>query len=115
MTDDQQNETNGGETTGGTLSGRIGAKGAKLTTGGQNPEEIYVDGIAGLSVRAGVAKIDCYSVAPHEQSRDEPEVRRLSHRLVLPALALNELLQVLQRSQDAIRAAREEAAAAESG
>lgn len=110
MTDDQNTDANDD---GGRASSQTPT--AKLAVGGQPPEEIYIDGIAGLSVRASVAKIECYSVSPHEQSRDEPEVRRLSHRIVLPALALNELLQVLQRSQDAIRAAREETAKSENG
>ena len=116
MTDETQNDSNGGEVPAtGTVSGRVGAKNAKLATGGPPPAEIYVDGIAGLSMRSGIAKIDCYSVAPNEQSRNEPEVRRLSHRLVLPAMALNELMQVLQRSQEAIKAAREEASNAGDG
>ena len=91
------------------VQGSVGARpAAKLMTERETPVEVYIDGIAGLSVRAGVAKIDCYSVAPHEQTREEPEIRRLSHRIVLPALALNELMQFLQRSQEVIRASREQ-------
>ena len=112
MSDNQnsgtEEEISGQTEKGGTESSAQRRVSAKLVSEREAPVEIYVDGVAGLSVRAGVAKIDCYSVSPHEQSRNEPEIRRLSHRLVLPALALNELQQILQKSQDAVRAAREQ-------
>lgn len=62
-----------------------------------------------MSLRAGIAKIECYRVVaqtPAEGGKPR-EVRSVSHRLVLPVEALNELHWVLRRSQDLLRKARE--------
>lgn len=58
-------------------------------------EEIYVDGISGMMGRGGIIKLDCYRVEGVEKESDA-EVRRISHRLVLPASSLSELIQVVQ-------------------
>jgi hypothetical protein len=58
-------------------------------------EEIFVDGIAGIMGRGGVFKLDCYRVDGVEDD-GKTELRRISHRLVLPAASINELIQVVQ-------------------
>ena len=58
-------------------------------------EEIYVDGIAGVSARGGVFKLDCYRVAGVDRE-DGAEVRRVTHRLVLPAVAMPGLIRASQ-------------------
>lgn len=58
-------------------------------------EEVYVDGIAGIMGRGGVFKLDCYRVDGVERET-EAEVRRISHRLVLPASSMGELIQIVQ-------------------
>jgi hypothetical protein len=74
----------------------------KLLRSDTPPEEIYVDGAMGLITRAGVVKIDLYRVAGYERGTNA-ELRQHSHRLVLPAMAAGELLNVLQSAADAMR------------
>ena len=66
----------------------------------QNPtfpavKEIFVDGISGIIGRGGIFKLDCYSV---EGVTDDgkSEIRRISHRLVMPAASMGELVKVVQ-------------------
>ena len=73
------------------------------------PEEVYVDGVLAVSLRHGVGKIECYRVAGRASAEDPTEVRRHTHRLVLPAVALGELLQILERTKAAVIAAAEKA------
>ena len=42
------------------------------------PEEIYVDGVAGLFARPEVVKLDCYRVVRIDA--DRAEVRTITHR-----------------------------------
>ena len=57
----------------------------------------YVDGTHALSVRHGVAKLDFYeSLGPAPEG--EGEIRRIIHRLVLPAAVLPELADILNRA-----------------
>ena len=57
----------------------------------------YVDGTHALSVRNGVAKLDFYeTLGPAPEG--EGEIRRIAHRLVLPAAALAELADILNRA-----------------
>jgi hypothetical protein len=57
----------------------------------------YVDGTHALSVRNGVAKLDFYeAVGPAPEG--EGEIRRIAHRLVLPAAAIPELADILNRA-----------------
>jgi hypothetical protein len=58
-------------------------------------EEIYVDGVSGVLGRGGVLKIDCYRVLGIDKD-DQSEVRRVTHRLVVPSSALPELAQVIR-------------------
>lgn len=57
----------------------------------------YVDGVYSVSVRNGVAKIDFYEAIGPSKDGDS-EVRRVSHRIVLPLVALSELAEVLSRA-----------------
>lgn len=58
------------------------------------PEEVYVDGVAGGMGRGGVFKFELYRVTAME---DQTEVRTVSHRLIIPNMALGEFAQLLQR------------------
>ena len=58
-------------------------------------EELYIDGISGVLGRGGVFKIDCYRVVGFDQE-DKAEVRRVTHRIVLPASAMPELAQAVR-------------------
>ena len=69
-------------------------KKVKMTTNPFPVEELYVDGVAGVLGRGGVFKIDCYRVAGIDKE-DKSEVRRVTHRLVLPASAIPELAQAI--------------------
>ena len=60
-------------------------------------EEIYVDGFSSLFFRAGVVKVDCYRISEHDPQTNQ-ELGRLSHRLVMPAVALNDLVRLLQNA-----------------
>lgn len=87
----------------------VGGPLARVVQNAEPPEEIFVDGVMAISLRHGVAKIECYRVAGRASPSDPTELRRPSHRLVLPAVALGELLQILERTRSAIVAAAERA------
>ena len=70
---------------------------AATTVAGSPTEEVFVDGVAGLSFRSGVVKLDWYSVVSHDREHNR-EVRKATHRLVMPTMALQELLQLLQNA-----------------
>lgn len=72
-----------------------GKKVKYLKTSPVEVEELYVDGISGVMARNGVFKLDCYRIAGID-SEDNAEVRRVSHRLVIPAVSMGELIQVVQ-------------------
>jgi hypothetical protein len=75
------------------------------------PEEIYVDGVAGAMGRGGVLKLDLYRVSGVDR-KTGTETHRVSHRLVIPAAAIPELMRVLQGTAQAARKATEARAAA---
>jgi hypothetical protein len=72
-----------------------GKKVKMIKTNGSDIEEIFVDGIAGVLSRNGVFKLDCYRVVTLD-SEEDAEVRRVSHRLVIPAGSMGELIQAVQ-------------------
>jgi len=74
-----------------------GAPVSATTVAGPPAEEVFVDGVAGLSFRSGVVKLDWYSVVSHDREQNR-EVRKATHRLVMPMTALQELLQLLQNA-----------------
>ena len=62
-----------------------------------------MDGVAGCTARGGVFKIDLYRVMG---VKDDTELRTVTHRLVVPGMALNEFSRLL----DGLRQAAKEAA-----
>lgn len=66
---------------------------------------LYADGVQGISVRAGVARIDLYQVTASASSK-EAERRVVTQRLALPASALGELARSLKALDEAMRKAR---------
>lgn len=68
---------------------------------------VYADGIHGVSVRGGVARIDLYQVVLPAADK-EPEQRVVSHRLVLPLPALGELAAMLYSMRQALQKAAEQ-------
>ena len=78
------------------------------------PDEIYVDGVAGLLARPEVVKLDCYRVVRVDPA-DRAEVRTITHRLVLPIQAFRELAALSQKVTSGRRGAAPAAGAAGSG
>ncbi len=74
--------------------------------------ETYVDGVATISLRAQVAKIDCYQELGLTNDADRKEIRRISQRLVMPVSALYELHHILEKALTAIKESAEKAKAA---
>jgi len=54
---------------------------------------IYADGVQALAVKGGVVQLDLFQTLTSTQSQEN---RVVSHRLVLPVAAVNELLRMLQ-------------------
>ena len=75
---------------------RSGKARAKLVNNPHPVEEVYVDGIAGILGRASVCKVDCYSVVGIDRDDGNTEIRRVTHRLVMPTAALPELIQMIK-------------------
>lgn len=69
---------------------------AKLVNNPHPVEEVYVDGIAGILGRANVCKLDCYNVVGIDREDNNTEIRRVTHRLVMPTNALPELIQMIK-------------------
>jgi hypothetical protein len=69
-------------------------------------EELYVDGITGITGRGGVLKMDCYRVAGVDK-KDQSEIRQVTHRLVLPVVALAELAQAMQQVKETVKQAKQ--------
>lgn len=87
----------------------------KMLRAAAPPEEVYVDGAFSFMNRTGVVKIDLYRVAGYERGEGNTaaaELRQHSHRLVLPLSGLVELTAMLQRSLEAMGAARQAKGAA---
>lgn len=59
------------------------------------PEEIYVDGVSGAFARGGVLKFDCYRVLGYDRN-ENVELRSVTHRLVLPAVMVPDLVRLFQ-------------------
>ncbi|SMN11217.1 hypothetical protein SPBRAN_1457 [uncultured Candidatus Thioglobus sp.] len=62
--------------------------------------EVYMDGTASISIRQNVAKIDFYQASPvpnEEGSDKQRELRKVSHRLVMPVSGLSEMREVLDQ------------------
>ena len=78
------------------------------------PEEIFVDGVAGVLARPGLIKLDCYRVVGIDRN-DNAEVRSITHRIVLPAAAVPELVRLFQNMAKGGRQAASEADAAGAG
>src|SRR5690606_12001193 len=90
-----------------TAKGAAGEPGAKKGAGGgrgrvkmvSNPapiDEIYVDGISGILGRSSVCKLDCYRVVGVDRDDGNAEIRRVTHRVVIPTSALPELIQMIK-------------------
>ena len=77
---------------------------AKLVSPPSPPEEFFVDGVSGFTARGGVIKIDLYKVVGVE---DNTELRTISHRMILPNIAMNELAELLRQVTEAANKARE--------
>ena len=75
---------------------RSGKARAKLVNNPHPVDEVYVDGIAGILGRASVCKLDCYSVVGIDREDDNAEIRRVTHRLVMPTAALPDLIQMIK-------------------
>ncbi len=61
--------------------------------------EVYVDGVTSIGIRQNIAKIDFYQASPivDENNTDEQkESRKISHRLILPVAGLVELHGILE-------------------
>ena len=72
---------------------------------GFTDDVLYADGVQGISLRAGVARIDLYQVmAP--PSGKEPEQRVLTRRIAVPVNALGELARSLAAIDGAMKKAR---------
>ncbi len=79
------------------------------------PEEIYVDGVNAILGRPGVIKLECYRAVGVDKEANA-EIRTVTHRLVLPAAVLPELVGLFQKMSEAgQRMAEARAAEARSG
>lgn len=78
------------------------------------PEEMYVDGVNAIIGRPGVIKLECYRVLGMDKETSA-EVRSVSHRLVLPAAALPELVGLFQKMAEAGQRTAAEAGAGNGG
>ena len=63
----------------------------KMAANPTPPDEIFIDGVAGILARPGLVKLDCYRVVGIDRT-DNAEVRSVTHRLVLPAAAIPEMV-----------------------
>ena len=70
-------------------------------------EEIYVDGVSGIMARGGIFKLDCYRVEGVAKD-GKTETRRISHRLVLPATGIGELVKVVENVLKSVQQAKEQ-------
>lgn len=58
------------------------------------PDEVFADGVAGVLARPGLVKLECYRVMRIDRE-DNAEVRCVTHRLVLPSGAIQDLRRML--------------------
>ena len=68
----------------------------KLAPLREAPPEVYADGILGIAVRQGVAKIDFYRSVGLERDTGT-EVVQLCHRVAMPVTALRQLPEILRK------------------
>ena len=89
-------------------------QGFKMVASPVPPEEIYVDGVNAIIGRPGVIKLECYRVLGVDRETNV-EIRTVTHRLVLPAAALPELVGLFQKMVEAGQRAAAEAGAGDGG
>ncbi|MDC9714319.1 MAG: hypothetical protein PSN36_00630 [Gammaproteobacteria bacterium] len=68
--------------------------------------ETYVDGTLSIGVRHNVAKIDFYQAMPilnEDDVEEQREMRKASHRLVLPVTGLVEMHGILEKVISSIK------------
>lgn len=63
--------------------------------------EIYADGVIGISLRHGVATVETYRVIGIDE-QTKAEIRRVSHRMMMPLAGLDEFTALLRRMSQAI-------------
>jgi hypothetical protein len=74
---------------------------AKIVSNPHPVDELYIDGIAGVLGRSNVCKLDCYRVVGIDREDNNAEIRRITHRLVLPTSALPELIHIIKALSEA--------------
>jgi hypothetical protein len=84
----------------------------KLAANPTPPDEIFIDGVAGILARPGLVKLDCYRVVGIDRS-DNAEVRSVTHRLVMPSAAIPEMVKLFQNAAQAGRQASNNASDAD--
>jgi hypothetical protein len=67
----------------------------RMVSGAGPVSDIYADGVSAIMTRAGVVKLDLYEAVGYQQDTGT-ELRRVAHRLVMPAAALPELMRMFQ-------------------
>ena len=70
------------------------------------PEKIHADGVSAILGRPGVIKLECYRAVGVDREANA-EIRTVTHRLVLPAAVLPELLGLFQKMAEAGQQAAE--------
>jgi hypothetical protein len=61
---------------------------------------VYADGVQSLSIRGGVGHFDLFQILGADKNGEQ---RMITHRLVVPIAALNEMLQMLAAAANATR------------
>ncbi len=75
-------------------------QGFKMVASPVPPEEMYADGVNAIIGRPGVIKLECYRVLGVDRETNA-EIRTVTHRLVLPAVALPEVVGLFQKMVEA--------------
>ncbi len=68
------------------------------------PEESFADGAHSVTLTRNVLKLDLYRVLRYDQASEE-ELRKVSHRIVLPMSAVPEMINLLQGVVQAVKSA----------
>ncbi len=89
-------------------------QGFKMVASQVPPEEMYADGVNAIIGRPGVIKLECYRVLGVDRETNA-EIRTVIHRLVLPAVALPELVGLFQKMVEAGQRTTAEAGAGDGG
>lgn len=61
---------------------------------------VYADGVQSLAIRGGVGHFDLYQILGTDKAGEQ---RMITHRMVVPIAALNEMLQMLAAAANATR------------